>query len=113
MSSAISLNPLLAARWSPRTFQPEPVSAEILHSLFEAARWAASCFNEQPWRFVVATQDQPGQFERVLATLAPKNREWAKDAWVLGISAAKKTFTHSAPRTGSECTIPEPPSPTS
>jgi nitroreductase len=89
------LHALIANRWSPRAFLKKPIDAEVLGSLFEAARWSASCFNEQPWRFVVATQAHPEQFARVLATLVPKNQEWAKGAWVLGITAGKKTFTHN------------------
>jgi nitroreductase len=89
------LNDLIARRWSPREFVDKPIEPEKLRSLFEAARWAASSFNEQPWRFIVATKDHPAEFERVLSTLAPKNQAWAKTAWALGISAAKKTFTHS------------------
>ena len=68
---------------------------EKLRGLFEAARWAASCFSEQPWRFIWLTKADPEQFERVLGTLMPKNQEWAKTAWALGISAGKKTFTHN------------------
>jgi nitroreductase len=89
------LNDLIARRWSPRAFLDKPIEPEKLRSLFEAARWGASCFNEQPWRFVVATKDHPAEFERVLATLVPKNQEWGKTAWALGISSAKKAFTHS------------------
>ncbi|HZL56125.1 MAG TPA: nitroreductase family protein [Bryobacteraceae bacterium] len=89
------LNETIAGRWSPREFENKPIDAKTLRSLFEAARWAASCFNEQPWRFILATKDQPEQFERVLATLVPQNQNWAKTAWALGISAGKKTFTHN------------------
>jgi nitroreductase len=71
------------------------VEPAVLRNLFEAARWAASCYNEQPWRFVVATKNEPEQFERILATLVPFNQGWAKSAWVLAISAGKKTFTHN------------------
>jgi nitroreductase len=95
MSAAISIHPLLAERWSPRGFSSRPVDSAAFRSLFEAARWAASCFNEQPWRFIVATQAEPEQFARILGTLMPKNQEWAKGAWALGISAGKKTFTHN------------------
>jgi len=95
MPETVPLNELIARRWSPRAFQNEPVDSATLRSLFEAARWSSSCFNEQPWRFVVATKDHPDQFERVLATLVPKNQEWAKTAWALGITAGKKTFTHN------------------
>jgi nitroreductase len=95
MSETSLLNDLIARRWSPRAFQDRPIDAATLRSLFEAARWSASCYNEQPWRFVVATKDHPEQFERVLGTLMPMNQAWAKTAWALGISAGKKTFTHN------------------
>jgi nitroreductase len=90
------IHPLIARRWSPRTFRPVPIEKEKLQALFEAARWTASCFNEQPWRFVVATQDRPKDFGRILSTLAPKNQEWARDAWLLGFTAGKRTFTHNS-----------------
>jgi nitroreductase len=89
------LHELLRRRWSPNAFLAKPVEPEKLRSLFEAARWAASCFNEQPWRFVVATKDEPEEFERVLGLLVERNRQWAKTAWVLGFSTGKKTFTHN------------------
>ena len=73
------LHDLLQRRWSPRNYAPRPVPDEALRSLFEAARWTASCFNEQPWAFVVATQAQPADFARVLECLVPKNQEWAKE----------------------------------
>jgi len=95
MAQTVALHPLIAQRWSPRTFTPRPVDKATLASLFEAARWAASCFNEQPWRFIVATQDEPEQFRQVLQVLVEKNREWAGSAWALGVTAGKKTFTHN------------------
>lgn len=95
MPETTELSPLISARWSPRGFSDRPIEPGTLRSLFEAARWAASCFNEQPWRFVVADKTNPEQFDRILATLMPKNQEWAKTAWLLAISAGKKTFTHN------------------
>ncbi len=95
MPETIPIHPLVASRWSPRGFADQPIDPKTVLSLFEAARWSASCFNEQPWRFVVATRDNPEQFGRILATLVPKNQEWAKGAWLLGISAGKKTFSHN------------------
>jgi nitroreductase len=89
------LNELIRTRWSPRAFTSQVVDRETLRSLFEAARWAASCFNEQPWRFIVATKENPEQFNRILSVLVPKNQDWAKTAYALGISAGKKTFTHN------------------
>ena len=89
----IALNELIRTRWSPREFLARPVEPEKLHAVFEAARWASSCFNEQPWRFVFVTQDQPEEFRKMLGVLMEKNQEWAKSAYVLGFTAAKKTFT--------------------
>jgi len=95
MPEKSEVHPLIVERWSPRGFSDRPVDHMALQSLFEAARWAASCFNEQPWRFVVATKAEPEQFDRILNTLVPKNQEWARTAWALCISAGKKTFTHN------------------
>jgi len=89
------LHSVIAERWSPREFSRRPVDPAQLRSLFEAARWSPSCFNEQPWRFVVATQERPDQFARLLSLLAEKNQAWAKDAWVIGFTAARKTFTQN------------------
>lgn len=89
------LLPAIAHRWSPRAFLDKPVPADVLKTLFEAARWAASCFNEQPWRYCVAQKSNPDEFEKLLAILVPKNQEWAKAAPVLFLSIARKTFTHN------------------
>ena len=85
----------LAERWSPRAFSPEPVAAEDLAAIFEAARWAPSCFNEQPWRFLVAVKDDDAGFERLLATLVEGNREWARHAPVLAVGCAAKSFARN------------------
>ena len=87
------LHELIRDRWSPRAFVDRPVEPEKLRLLFEAASWAASCFNEQPWRFVVAERSNPGEFGRILNLLAEKNQQWAQSAWLLGFSAGKQTFT--------------------
>ena len=89
------LHEVIRARWSPKYFSDRPVEPEKLRALFEAARWAASCFNEQPWRFIVATKADPEGFARVLSLLMEKNQEWAKTAWAIGFSAGKKTFSHN------------------
>ncbi len=83
---------LIAERWSPVGFSDRPVEAEKLGSLFEAARWAASCFNEQPWSFVMATKGSPEDYERILSCLVEKNQEWARSAPVLMITVAKLQF---------------------
>ncbi len=86
---------LVRARWSPYGFSEETVPHEVLRSLFEAARWAPSSFNEQPWRYIVATRDEPGEFERLLSCLVEANQAWAKAAPVLALGVAKRTFTHN------------------
>lgn len=90
---SIALNELISTRWSPREYLSRPVEPEKLHAVFEAARWASSCFNEQPWRFVYVTQADPGAFAKMLGVLMEKNQQWAKTAWVLGFTAGKKTFS--------------------
>ncbi len=89
------IHDLLTRRWSPRTFSERTVEPESLGSLFEAARWAASCYNEQPWRFIVAAREQVDDYDRLLACLVEGNRIWAKQAPVLGLGLAKKSFTRN------------------
>ena len=62
-STDYPIHELLAKRWSPYAFRDRPVPSDDLCSLFEAARWAASSFNEQPWTYIVATQEHPDQFQ--------------------------------------------------
>jgi nitroreductase len=83
---------LLRHRWSPLAFSNQPVEREKLCSVLEAARWAASSFNEQPWSFIVATKDNQAEFDRLLNCLAEGNQEWAKNAPVLMLSVAKLYF---------------------
>jgi nitroreductase len=83
---------LLAARWSPYAFQDRPVPDADLRSLFEAARWAASSFNEQPWTYIVATKDNPDQFQQLLSCLVEFNQVWAKAAPVLALGVVSLRF---------------------
>ena len=64
------IHELLRQRWSPLAFSERMVEPEKLRSVLEAARWAASSYNEQPWSFIVATKDNQGEFERLLGCLA-------------------------------------------
>ena len=86
------IHDLLRRRWSPRAFSERPVEAQRLASLFEAARWAPSSFNAQPWRFFVATKDDPAAYGRLLDCLRPQNARWAQNAPVLIISVARLDF---------------------
>ena len=84
---------VLKQRWSPRAFADKPVEKEKLRALFEAARWSASSFNEQPWRFFVATGDDKAAYDKALSCLVEKNQAWAKGAPVLILTVTRKNFT--------------------
>lgn len=86
------IDDLIRRRWSPRAFSAQPVEGAKLRSLLEAARWAASCFNEQPWSFIVATKESADEFERLLGCLVESNAVWAQHAPVLMLSVAKLNF---------------------
>ena len=86
------IHELLAKRWSPYAFADRPVSDDDLRSLFEAARWAASSYNEQPWRYIVATKADPEEFERLLSCLVEGNQAWAKAAPVLALGCTSLNF---------------------
>ena len=86
------IHELIAERWSPRAFDERAVSAETLGTLLEAARWAPSCFNEQPWSFIVATRDDAEEFDKLLGCLVEANRAWARNAPVLMLSVAARNF---------------------
>ena len=83
---------LILRRWSPRAFADRPVAPETLRSVLEAARWAPSSYNEQPWSFIVATKDDPAEYDRLLGCLVEFNQGWAKAAPVLLLSVAKLRF---------------------
>ena len=86
---------LLARRWSPYAFDGRPVPDDDLRSLFEAARWSASSYNEQPWSYVVATQADPQAFAKLLACLVEANRAWASAAPVLALGCANLAFVRN------------------
>lgn len=86
---------LIRARWSPRAFSSREVSSEQLKTVLDAARWAASSYNEQPWRFFVTRKSDGAAYDKILGLLSPANQSWAKTAPVLLIMAAKKTFSHN------------------
>ena len=81
-------------RWSPRAFSEKQVEKEKLNSILEAARWAPSAFNEQPWRFIVGQRGN-STYDSILKTLVDWNQLWAGKAPVLILNIAKKTFTHN------------------
>ena len=89
------IHDVISRRWSPRAFDSRTVEPEKLRSLFEAARWAASSYNAQPWYFIVATKDEPENFKKILDCFVEFNQSWAKNAPVLALSVARLKFEHN------------------
>jgi nitroreductase len=90
-----SIHELLRNRWSPRAFSDKPVPPDVLRSLFEAARWAPSSSNEQPWAFLVASKDDPEAHARLLSVLVETNQFWAKHAPVLAVAISELDFART------------------
>ncbi|WP_210517551.1 nitroreductase family protein [Hymenobacter terricola] len=87
--------PVLTQRRSPRAYTDQPVPAEVVHQIFAAASSSASCFGEQPWRYIVGSQStSPEAFQKILGGLLGFNQPWAKKAGVLAVGVAKLAFSH-------------------
>jgi nitroreductase len=84
----IPIHDLIRRRWSPRAFSEQRVESGKLHSVLEAARWAPSSRNEQPWAYLVATRDNPEDYEALAGVLMDSNRAWAGNAPVLILTIA-------------------------
>src|SRR5438270_1999465 len=89
------IHELIAKRWSPYAFADRPVPEDDLRSLFEAARWAASSYNEQPWAYIVATKGDPEGFGRLLSCLVDANQVWAQAAPVLALGCTRLNFARN------------------
>lgn len=92
--TSLSILDAFRERWSPLAFSDRPVEQEKVDTLFEAARWAPSSFNEQPWRYVYAQKGDGAERSAMESLLMPGN-DWAKKAGLLMVSFAKKTFTYN------------------
>ncbi|MCC2643133.1 MAG: Nitroreductase [Nitrospira sp.] len=90
--AAHPIHDLLRRRWSPRAYSERPVEPEKLLSLLEAARWAPSSNNEQPWQFIIGTKDDPSAHDRLFQCLKAGNKKWAFRAPVLMLSVARVNF---------------------
>lgn len=90
--SDFPVHQLIRERWSPRAFADKPIPTDVLRSLFEAARWAPSSSNEQPWAYIVATKEDKANFDKVLGALVEFNAGWAKNAPVLAIAVTELAF---------------------
>ena len=89
------IHEMMKRRWSPRAFEPRPMPRADILTLLEAARWAASSFNQQPWHFLVATRDDEERFAQLLDCLVPGNQVWARNASLLILTVTKRTFDHN------------------
>ena len=81
-ATEVAVDPIFLERWSPRALSGETISEEQIQTLIEAARWAPSCFNAQPWRFAYASAEQTG-FKALFETLLEGNQAWVKNAGAL------------------------------
>ncbi len=88
---------LIRHRWSPRAFSDKAVDHATLSSLFEAARWAPSSNNEQPWAFIVATKENHEDFQKMVSVLVEFNAGWAKNAPVLILAVSRLNFPNGNP----------------
>lgn len=82
-STNVSVDPIFLHRWSPRSFDGTPMPQSDLRTILEAARWAPSAFNYQPWRILYATRDDSSEWQRFMDLLLPFNAMWACEASVL------------------------------
>lgn len=96
--TSVPIHELLARRWSPRAIDPaKPLARAQLTALLEAARWAPSCFNDQPWRYLLWDRFRDAAaWQRAFQCLTPGNQAWVKNAPVLLLSTAAGTFAHNA-----------------
>lgn len=95
--TSVTIHEIIANRWSPRAFDPtKPVSRDQLASVLEAARWAPSCFGDEPWRFIIWNQQQNREaWQKAFDCLAPGNQTWAQRAPILILAAACENFRHN------------------
>jgi nitroreductase len=90
------IHDLAVKRWSPYSYDPtRSVSDDDLKSIFEAARWAASSFNEQPWRYIIARKEAEAAFATMLSCLMEGNQGWAARAPIVGLGVIRTTFTRN------------------
>ncbi len=94
--STYPIHPLVLHRWSPRAMSGEPMTDEEFMPLLEAARWAPSSYNSQPWRFIYVKRDTP-EWPILFDLLIDFNQAWCKNAAVLVLTLSKKNFDNGKP----------------
>ncbi len=92
--STYPINPLILNRWSPRSMTGQDLDNEEIMPLFEAARWAPSSYNNQPWRFIYAKRNTE-HWERLFNLLAEGNKTWAINSSLLVVVISRKNFEHN------------------
>ena len=93
-NSAFKINSIILNRWSSRSMTGEELDNDTLMSLFEAARWAPSSFNNQPWRFIYAKRNTK-YWDKIFDLLVESNKVWAKNAGILVVVISNKNFEHN------------------
>jgi nitroreductase len=88
-----NIDPIFLNRWSPRAFDPDPIDEDTVRSIFEAARWTMSCFNDQPW--VIGYAAEKDDLDLYRGLLAEGNQKWAATAPVIGFIFARLRFKHN------------------
>ena len=92
----VPINDVISQRWSSRAFDSNYIIEEdSINSLFEAARWAPSCYGDQPWQFVLFKKEDATAWTSALNCLSIGNQDWAMDASILIIVCSKKNFNHN------------------
>lgn len=88
------INPILLNRWSPRSMTGEELTDDELMTLFEAARWAPSSYNNQPWRFIYAKRNTP-EWDTLYNLMIDFNKQWTKNAAAIAVSISRNVFDHN------------------
>ncbi|MFT4667651.1 MAG: nitroreductase [Ulvibacter sp.] len=86
------IHPLIQERWSPLAFSNKKITEEQIEELFEAASWAASAYNEQPWEYIYAHRGTDG-FEKLWSCLAEGNQPWTKEASIIFVAIKRDNFS--------------------
>lgn len=95
-NTSLNIHPIIKNRWSPRAFLDKPVGEDKLQRIFEAARWAPSSFNDQPWRFIVGIKGDD-TWEKLYSCLVEFNQKWAVNAPVLLLATGNKMSSKGGP----------------
>ena len=89
------IHELIDKRWSPRAFADKEIEKEKIEKLFLAASYAASCYNEQPWRFIYATKDYAERYDQLFSCLVEFNQMWVKTAPMILLTLASRNFARN------------------